>query len=149
MQGDGIEQDADLAMQYLKRASEVGLMDAQYAYGRILMASPEEAFEEKAWAGHWLTKAAEQGSIPALYDIGNLFFYGIGRPADQEKAAQWISDSAGKGYAPAQYMMGGMLLSGTGVEENKEWAAYWFQQAAEQGHIDAQYNLGLMYESGD
>mmetsp|Transcript_45591 Transcript_45591/g.108462 ORF Transcript_45591/g.108462 Transcript_45591/m.108462 type:complete len:376 (-) Transcript_45591:119-1246(-) len=149
MQGDGIEQDADLALQYLRRAAEAGLVDAQYAIGRILMATPEEAFEQKAWAAHWLTKAAEQGSVPALYDIGMLFFHGVGRPADEEKAAQWISDAAGKGHAPAQYMMGSMLLSGTGVEENKQWAAYWFEEAAKQGHVDAQYNLGLMLEGGD
>jgi len=149
MEGEEVEQDMDKAVTYFGEAAEAGVTDAQYVLGYMLLDTPPQATEEKVWAAHWLTKAAEGGDPRAQYQISRMFLLGVGMEKNDEAAANWASTAAGSGYTDAQYLMGTLLLSGTGVAENKEWAAYWFEQASQQGHIDAQYNLGLMLDTGD
>lgn len=149
LKGDGLPKDAEKALDCFTRAGEQGHLESQYTAGMLLLGSVPEDEEAKKWAAHFLSKAAAQDDVRAIYQVGMLFFDGIGVERDPGKAASWISAAAGKGHMKAQSQMGNLLLGGIGVEKNLEWAFYWFDLAAKQGSVDAMYNLGLMYDSGE
>jgi TPR repeat protein len=84
----------------------------------------------------WLP-LAEEGSPVAQYNVGLLYRYGKGRPADPELAAQWCLLAADAAFAPAQYEMAKMYEAGEGVRRNVVEAHKWYKLAAEQRYKDA------------
>ena len=66
--------------------------------------------QDIAKAVKWFEKAAAKGSIKAEYDLGVIYYYGIGVEEDDEKAGDLFASAASAGYAPAM-VMSGMLLA--------------------------------------
>ncbi|MDO9371933.1 MAG: tetratricopeptide repeat protein [Gammaproteobacteria bacterium] len=50
----------------------------------------------------WYRKAAQLGSIAALFNIGSLYEGGIGVPRDMVEARRWYEQAAAKGYSAAE-----------------------------------------------
>jgi TPR repeat protein len=99
-------------------------------------------------SAYWAEKAAEQGFLPAQYDIGVAYLYGKGVPKDLTKAAHWFQKAAEQGESSAQHNLGKMYAEGLGVKQDYFKAVQWYQKAAEQGDAYAQYALGGMYFIG-
>ena len=78
------------------------------------------------------------------YDIGIMYFKGIGVEKDYSIAYRWVRMAANQGHAKAQNDMAFLLSKGLGVRISKREAYIWFLKAAEQSFADAQYNLGIM-----
>jgi TPR repeat protein len=95
-----------------------------------------------------LTKAAEQGYLPAHLKLGFMYLNGEGVEASSWRAKEWYSKAAEQGHAEAQYLLGEMVFNTNGVNVNYKEAEKWYLKAAEQGHMLAQYKLGEMYRKG-
>lgn len=102
----------------------------------------EDAFE-------WLNKAAEEGNLNAMYDLGNMYFYGIGVEKDYEKSFKWYKQAAEDKHIDAEFKLGLMYMSGYGIEENFYKACWWITKAAKHGESEAQFLLAKLYNDGE
>ena len=96
----------------------------------------------------WLTAAAEQGYAGAQYELGRIYLYGRGIPADYALALQWEQKAAEQGDARAQRDLAFMYERGFGVTADPAQAAVWNRKAAGQGLPEAQVDLAKALESG-
>jgi hypothetical protein len=95
-----------------------------------------------------LTEAAEQGYAPAQYEIGRIYLYGRGVPADYAKALFWETKAAQQGDARAQRDLAFMYERGFGVPADPVQAAEWNRKAAAQGVAEAQVHLATALDEG-
>ena len=84
----------------------------------------------------------------AQYDLGVMYFNGIGVNNDPNTAYRWFHKAANQGHAQAQNNLAVMLSKGFGVRQNNSEAYIWFLKAAEQCLADSQFNLGILLSSG-
>jgi TPR repeat protein len=97
---------------------------------------------------HWLTEAANQGYVPAEYELGRIYLYGRGVPADYAQALVWERKAAEQGDARAQRDLAFMYERGFGVAADPAQAAEWNRKAAAQGNAEAQLHLAKALDEG-
>ncbi|MFQ5659162.1 MAG: hypothetical protein ACE5GZ_01970 [Gammaproteobacteria bacterium] len=98
----------------------------------------KQDYDEAFLAFHSL---AAQGDAAAQYQLGSLYYQGLGTRQDYNEAAIWYRRSADQGNVDAQYSLGNMFLMGEGIQQDDKQAGYWYKKAAAQGHVSAQHNL--------
>ena len=84
-------------------------------------------------AAYWYTKAAKQGHIEAMKNIGWLYDWGEGIKQNTVEAFNWYHKAAELGDAYAQYHTGLMYDIGRGVEMNKTQANILFKKSCIKG----------------
>ena len=115
----------------LVQESKNGEAEAQYSIGY-----PYRTSEQK----QWLTKAAEQGYIPAIHRISYLYLHGVhGCEQDMAKAVKWLSaitdDIADNNRGDlcnavsACVQLACLLLCGDGCQQDENAANIWLQRA--------------------
>ena len=116
-----------------------------------IYAKAEKAYNEQSYetAFKLYQKAAEQGYVPAQYNLGLMYDTGEGGIKNSTIAAEWYQKAAEQGYAEAQRILGDKYQYGIGVTKNYEKAIEWYHKAAEQGNTEAQSDLGAMYANGE
>lgn len=96
--GEDVEKDNAKALELFKQAADLGEVDAQSEYGRMLYFEQEnmkEGFE-------WLKKASENGSQSARFFLACIYFDGDENvKPDQEFAVSEMKKLAESGYQPA------------------------------------------------
>ncbi len=80
----------------------------------------------------WRGVTCFRKSPKAQYNLGVVYFNGVGVPCDHEEAFKWFAKAAEKGSAPGQGFLGVMHEKGLGVDQNDEMSLHWYQKAAEQ-----------------
>jgi TPR repeat protein len=96
----------------------------------------------------WITRAANQGYVPAEYELGRIYLYGRGIPVDYAQALIWERRAAEKGDPRAQRDLAFMYERGFGVAVDPAKAAEWNQKAATQGNAEAQLHLAEALDEG-
>jgi uncharacterized protein len=97
---------------------------------------------------HWITRAANQGYVPAEYELGRIYLYGRGVNIDYAEALVWERKAAEKGDPRAQRDLAFMYERGFGVAADPAKAAEWNQKAAAQGNAEAQLHLAKALDDG-
>lgn len=121
------------AEKYLKIAAEQGDPVAQNTYGNTL--------NEQGYDGtDWLKKAAAQGYIPAMEDLGDHY----DATENLGSAVEWYEKAAEAGNARAAWKLGDLLQPYT-----SEQAHDWYQKAAAGGELRAALRLGDHYRDSD
>jgi TPR repeat protein len=82
------------------------------------------------------------------YDLGVMYFMGLGVEKNYLTASDWFRKSANQNYPKAQHDLALMLLQGRGVPQDALEAYKWFHLAANKGDGPSQYQLGLMLSHG-
>jgi len=95
-----------------------------------------------------LTEAANQGYVPAEYELGRIYLYGRGIPVDYAQAVIWERKAAEQGDPRAQRDLAFMYERGFGVAADPAQAAQWNQKAATQGNAEAQLHLAKALDEG-
>ena len=107
--------------------------------------------EDEKQAIFWLRKAAAQGNVEAMFELGNAYLLGNQTaklvPDPDREAALWYFQAASAGHAESQYHLGLLFLAGKGVIDSRKEAMAWFKKAAAQGHAEAKKAVGRV-ESG-
>lgn len=91
----------------------------------------------------------QDSQAQAEFDLGIVYYRGLGVSKDFAKAALWFKRAAEKEHVLAQFNIGLMYANGQGVSADLKQAERWYQRAAEQGYGSALNNLGAMYISGE
>jgi TPR repeat protein len=105
------------------------------------------AFDERLVKNNQLRKAAENGDVEAMYEIGiqlcrvwrTCLKTGVFAPIDPAEGAKWFRKAAEQGHAPAQLQLGSLYIEDTldipedKVEEYAIEGVKWLRKAAEQG----------------
>ncbi|CEP03400.1 CS domain-containing protein [Plasmodiophora brassicae] len=148
LEGQG---DVRLAFKYYKAAADgrhalsASWVGNLYIDGNADAGIPADT--EKAL--QYLTIAAEEGNIEAMYQIGHAFHYGVGSPPDFDRAAFWYKMAAERGnHMRSMYQLGHLYHRFDGRVSDHGAAASWWERAASFGFPDACFNLGLYYLNG-
>ena len=102
-------------------------------------------------AGVWYERDFIIGSsldASAQYNMGEMYYYGLGVETDYVKAMEWYLRAAENGNVDAQFSIGLMYDEGQGVAQDYAEAMKWYLKAAENGNASAQNNIGYLYENG-
>ncbi len=78
----------------------------------------------------WLTFAADQKYVPAVYALGFIFEHGDGVAQDLAKAAAYYKMAAERGNTDAQFRLGSLYRYGRGVAQDSAQAYFWIKLAA-------------------
>lgn len=168
--GDGVEKNDKVAVEWYRKAADQGNSDAQANLGGMYQdgTGVEKNNEQAVF---WYRKSADQGNASGENLLGVMSVIEADpkikkaeiKKDDKEVAAKlreeadilfkeaisWFRKSADQGNSEAQLNLGVMYQKGFGIEKNNEQAVSWFRKSAEQGNSDAQLNLGAMYQYGD
>lgn len=101
--------------------------------------------------------SAQSGDAKAQFDLGVMYFRGIGVPQHYMMALQFFEKAAVQGHERAKdYITRTYFALGTdyfgedaGERQDDKEAFKWFSKAAELGHAESQYIIGLMYYLGE
>ena len=104
LEGLGVEQDEDKALEYLKILAEYGYPDMQCELGKWYETIdwPTHKRKMKREAVKWFKKAAKQGNTEAMYCLGECYRAGSGVRESLKKAIEWFTKAAEQGYEEAQ-----------------------------------------------
>jgi len=99
--GDGVPQDRDQAVIWLRRAAEQDLAAACFYLG-LKHEFGNTVPRDVLLAAHWYRQAALQDLPMAQYQLGSLLLAGSGRAADPARAYAWLTLAAEHGYPGAE-----------------------------------------------
>jgi TPR repeat protein len=127
---------------FLRKAADQGLAEGQFQLAEALVD------REEAEAVRQYERAAAQGHLGALVNLGYCFANAIGVPEDPARAARCYQIAADQGQPVAQYNFALSLHNGVGVPKDRARANAYHRRAAEQGHVRAQCTLGVHLLAG-
>lgn len=121
------------AAKELKPLAENGDAFAQYLLGAAL-ANAKPPLLDLAAAETWLGKAAAQGNVAAMRDLGQVNLFQK-KPADRAAAEKWLLAAGNRGDAQSQHLLGVMYLDAEGSDRKPAEAYKWLLLAAQRGHL--------------
>lgn len=142
--GDGVEQNSELAAVHLERAATAGHVPAQWLLGELLLHGTGVPANVDA-AERWFRAAAEAGYPHAMSSLGDVYEFKRG---DITTAVEWYQKAADQDFAEAQFSLGLLYLAGDKVSQDHAEAARCFTLARANGDPRSAYNLGMMYRLG-
>lgn len=134
--GLGVEEDVELAVEYFTTASDNGYAKASYYLGQIYEKGIDVDRDYEQAMEYYL-KAADADYAPALNQLGYMYYNGFGVDVDFASAVYYQKLAALQGYAIAQVNLGFLYENGYGVERNLETALSYYEMAAESGYEGA------------
>jgi len=105
--GEGVKQDRREAVQWFRKAADLGHMNAQFILGTMYDKGEDLALDQGE-AFRWYRKAAEQGHKQAQFNVGYMYTMGEGVKKDQKEAVIWLKKAAKQGHPEAQKILGVM-----------------------------------------
>ena len=91
---------------------------------------------------------AKEGESYAQQQLGIMYTFGFGTPANANEAFMWFEKAKSQGKPEAQYWYGMSILNGNGTPKSPEKSIQWFEKSANQGNADAQNTLGILHMVG-
>ena len=148
MDGEGVPQDYQQAIEWYRRAESNGFAPASnalgvcYCRGMGVHSDLEKGFELQL-------KSAQNDCRIAQWNTAYNYFHGLGTLIDIKEGYNWMLKAANGGIAPAQCALGKYYGSGkNGLEKDLTQSKRWYKQAVSSGSLDAMYLLGKAYQSG-
>ena len=93
-------------------------------------------------------RAAEQGYVSSICDLGVCYQEGWGIEQDLQKALELYHQAADCGLGKAMNCIGECFWNGEGVEQDLNQALEWFEKGAKAGHPEAQFNAAWFWDEG-
>lgn len=94
-----------------------------------------------------LQKAADAGSLEAMFDLGDCYYDGDGVDKNMPLAIKWMTKAADAGYTNAQLGIGMAYFSGVedGLDQNYALSEKYLLLAANKDNTEAQAYLSVLY----
>lgn len=143
-----VERRAKAKLQFLLSRAEDGEAGAQYNIGICYLSDEKGVKKNYARAVEYIRSAADQGYVPAYYELGLRYAYGEGIEKDDIQAAIFLKNAADEGFAAAEYSLGVCHLNGKGVELDIDQAMSLLTRAAKKSFPAAMRSLAQIYEEG-
>ncbi|MEQ8696874.1 MAG: hypothetical protein RLT05_09995 [Bauldia litoralis] len=150
IRGAGVERKPEEAARLLAIAAGKGdLADAQYALG-VMYERGIGVKKSLVEATLLYQRAADQGYVLALTQVGIAHLEGRGVKKDLARAKTYLERAAESGEMNAQYTLGQIHEQGLGVKKDRVRALKWFILAAQRGHKLAAERLeNISYKTSD
>jgi TPR repeat protein len=124
-------------------AERDGSAEAQLRLGRLYERG-EGVLQSFVEAVSWFRGAAEQGAVPAMARLGEIYLTGMAAPNTATPAALLrMRESSGQ-----DSLLKRLYPEGLAVHQDTEQAAHWNLRAAQAGDSAAQARLGHQYARG-
>lgn len=143
-----ISRDPAAAARWVEAAALAGIVNAQIAWGQMLVDGHGVARDPEAGL-RWFAIAAAAGSLEGINMVGRCHELGWGVPADAARAAAHYREAARAGHGWAQFNLATLLLdgregaAGLGEAPYRE-ALHWYVRAARRRHGDAAAKAATM-----
>lgn len=145
LNGIGCEKNAQTAVQYLKKSSEMNNENALCEYGKQLIEGI--TIQQDIEQGFSLIEKSAVKNENARYYLGKLYLKGETVAQDIDKAIKYFENCSKNPYAA--YALGRIYLDGVYTNINYRLAEKYLTQAAEHELDCAEYVLGKMYLRDD
>ena len=144
--------NSNKALEWYVKASGNGNITAINNIGIILIQ------EDKVKAVQMFTTAAGAGLSEAQYNLGLMYFFGVGVTRNSVEARKWFSKATGQGFEKAQKALENLPEEWPTQASNQEEMSEYernsntlnqlseYSKAAHDGDIDAQYHMGVIYD---
>ena len=83
-------------------------------------------------------KAANNGSIDGMIEVGLCYDYGLGVAESHEEGTRWFTKAASTGDRWAMYVLGKRYEEGIFVSQSDQIALQWYEASAKKGLLKAQ-----------
>ena len=90
LQGEGVEEDREMAMQWLMKAAELGNVLSQHVLARMHAVGGMGVPQDDQLAVHWYRKLAEQGDFSGQIGLSRMYEKGRGVPRNYVYAYMWM-----------------------------------------------------------
>ncbi len=90
-----------------------------------------------------LLRRAQQGEASAQWQLGIMYYGGLGVPKDYQEAVKWFRKAADQGFDDAQYNLGVMYAHGEGVPKDYVLAHVWINLAVANSTEEDVSELGV------
>lgn len=145
--GKGVSTNHTKGLELLTLSANNNNRDAQYELYRI-KSKEQKLFSQDKEALQWLGKAAQNGHVEALYQMGAESLFNLEDKNRIKNSIIWIRKAAEAGHPQAQNAMGDACEAGIEGEKNIPEALRWYEKSAAQGNGAAFGNLARFYENG-
>lgn len=142
--GAGVENDVDIALEYLDQGASQGNALAMAMLGDY----NRDYLNDNENAVNCYLDSANNGNAYAMNQYGLYCLNGYFGEGNEEIAAGWFEEAANNGNADGMCNLGYCYLNGIGVDEDYNSAAALFEDAADLGSLTGYYNLAYCYEFG-
>ena len=166
--GDGVEENAEVALKWYYKAAVQGHADSLYELGCMYREITQPGFEFRETDAVEFNQAfkkafdlgvnSEDNRVKrAFADLYVEWIYGRGMgtgyggliEVDETASRQLVKESAAGGFSVAQYELGRMYEKGDGVPQDYTSAFKWYRAAAEHGdQYSYSQKLGELYKKG-
>ena len=140
LNGDEVDKDVALAVEYLEMAADLGHPEAQTCLGKLYTFGSEDVVQDVELGVEWLEEAEEQGNADAQATLGRHYH----ETEDYEKSISYWEKAAEQGHPGAQFGLGVCYSNGFGVEQNVETSLDFLLEAAEGGDEQVCKALGAL-----
>ncbi len=132
MEGQGVESDSKVALEWFLRAADQGQVQAKANAGALLLMG-EATAEGKQRGLDLLSEAAEAGDVNSLFNLGVIYQQGEHTSKDEAKAVECYRKASEMGHYPSQSRLGYMYAHGQGLQKDRVQAYLWLTLAAQHG----------------
>jgi uncharacterized protein len=146
--GQGVPQDAALAIDWFTRAADQGYPPALHNLGYLYEVGMPGQPADLTVARTFYTRAAALDYPSSIGNLGAFLLDGLGGPADLPGAVALFRRGTALGDANATERLGYITAEGIGVEADQTEARRLFQLAALLGNPSGMTNYGVMLEQG-
>jgi TPR repeat protein len=93
-------------------------------------------------------KAAQKKHALAQFELGAMYYDGVGVDRDFPTALQWFLAAAQQGNTESELNLGTMYSLGQGVDPDPEKSFQWYLRAATKNQVLGEFRVGLMLYEG-
>ena len=146
-EGNGTDQNSPAGVAWLRAAYEMGDdMDAAHDLALVYEYGRHKVDIDIFAAAEWLTKAAEEGHIEAMAELGLCYELGCGVEQSDTDALDWYMKAANAGHTTSKYSVAECFEEARGVPQSDEEACLWYYKAAIEGDHDSKVALRRLEE---
>lgn len=147
LEGTGVSQDANVAISWIEAAYCIG-KDSEAAHElAVIYEFGHHGIEvDVVAAAEWFERAANQGNVESMVELGLCYELGAGVQQDDDKALDWYTQAANLGHATAKFSVGEIFEEARGVPQSDAEACLWYYRAALIGCQDSKFALRRLYD---
>lgn len=146
-EGHGIDKNSEAGVAWLRAAYEMGQdRDAAHDLALVYEYGRHQVDIDIFAAAEWLTKAATEGHIEAMAELGLCYELGCGVEQSDTDALDWYMKAANAGCVNSKFSVAEAFEEARGVPQSDEEACLWYYKAAVEGDHDSKMALRRLEE---
>ena len=146
-EGTGVSKDSQAGVTWMESAFRHGNdSDAAHDLAMIYEYGKHGIEIDVVAAAEWFERAAKEGNIESMVELGLCYELGCGVEQSDEHALDWYTKAANLGHATAKFSVGEIFEEARGVPQSDEEACIWYYRAALVGCDDSKLALRRLYD---